>query len=202
MTSAWGFFFHVLKGSFIKNIISPSQILDVFDSRRLVRALSKPHTSIPRTSPISRVNLCMASSCWRHRRLIFSRGSSASEETSAMCTVALYSPLRDFSTIWQGPHETSRGLWKIWSFHCLQSTHCATLWILPLSSLITLYTIFGCRWLWDHLIRTYMVTYSILFIHSRLAVTIVGFISGLLEDAEEAILWISITNKERAEMAC
>lgn len=44
-----------------------------------------------------------------------------------------------------------------------------------------LYTIFGCRWLGDHLMRTYMVTYSILFIQSRLAVTVVGFLSGLLE---------------------
>lgn len=110
---------------------------------------------------------------------------------SAMCTVALYSPLRDFSTIWQGPHKTSRGLWKICSSHWLQSTHCATFWILPLNSIITLYTIFGCRWLWEHLMRTYMVTYSILFIQSHLAVTIVGFFSGLLE----AILWISITNR-------
>lgn len=35
-----------------------------------------------------------------------------------LCTVALYSLLRDFSTIWQGLYKTSCGLWKIWSFHC------------------------------------------------------------------------------------
>lgn len=62
-----------------------------------------------------------------HCSLIFSCGSSASEETSVMCTVALYSELRDFNTIWQRLHKTSCGLWKIWCFHCLQSTHCATL---------------------------------------------------------------------------
>lgn len=145
--------------------------------------MAKPDTSIPKTSFLKFLKW---TSAWLPSAGDTAASSSAllhlrtSGDTSAMCTVAFYVLLRDLSTIWQGPHETSRGFRKTQSFHCLQSTHCA---FLALSLIIALHTIFGCRWLWDHLMRTYMVAYSILFMQSHQAVTIAGFISGLLEEA-------------------
>lgn len=51
--------------------------------------------------------IVLVSSCCGYSSLIFGRASCASEETSAICTVALYGPKLDCSTVWQGPHKTS-----------------------------------------------------------------------------------------------
>lgn len=117
----------------IKNILNLLQILDIFDTHSRVLELSET-----RQRSLQPCFICFG-------------------ETSVICTVVLY------STIWPGPHKTSWGLWKIWSSRCLQSTHCATVRTLPLSSIIRRLTIFGCRWCgttsWGH-IWSHIVSFS------------------------------------------
>ena len=121
---------------------------------------------------------------------------------SAICTVALYGPKLDCSTIWQGPHKTSpRPLeYMVLSLPTVL-TLCNTL---NSSSKFNQHTFYHF-WvqmaagspredIYGHIQRPF---------HSESPVWRPSQASfrGCWRDGEEAALWITITNKEHVELA-